>query len=121
MKKSIILASLFTIASFASLAQDLHKNDPSFSVGNYKHSNKAAHAAKKSTNTVGVSENVAVNRNYKQVGNKTVGKSLEVVRTEPREVYLNRQNYKMPFHTFKKEEKQVVIKIDTTNDENQMD
>jgi hypothetical protein len=122
MKKLIILASMFTIVSFASVAQDVHKNDPGYHINNYKHPNKAAHAAKKNTNTMSVSENVAVNRNYKQVGTKTVEKALEIVRTEPREVYLTRQNYKMPYNTIKKEEKQVAIKIDTMIDkENQID
>jgi hypothetical protein len=115
MKKLIILASMFTIASFASLAQDLYKNDPGYNVNNYKHPNKAAYAAKKKSNTaIAVTENVVVNRNYKQMGNKTVEKSLEIVRAEPREVYLTRQNYKMPFSTFKREEKIIAAKVDTT-------
>jgi hypothetical protein len=123
MKRLIILASMFTIVSVASaVAQDLHKNDPGYHINNYKHPNKAAHAAKKNTNTMSVSENVAVNRNYKQVGTQTTEKALEIVRTEPKEVYLTRQNYKMPFSTVKKEEKQVAIKVDTTVDnENQID
>jgi hypothetical protein len=122
MKKLIILASMLTIASFASVAQDLHKNDPGYNINNYKHPNKAAHASKKNTKTIAVSENVVINRNYKQMGNKTVEKALEIVRTEPREVYLTRQNYKMPFSTVKKEQKQVAIKADTTIDnENPID
>ena len=112
---------MFTIASFATVAQDLHKNDPGYNVNNYKHPNKAAHAAKKNAKTIDVSENVVMNRNYKQMGNKTVEKALEIVRTEPREVYLTRQNYKMPFNTFKKEEKQVALKVDTINVEDQID
>jgi hypothetical protein len=121
MKKLILLASMFTIVSFASIAQDLYKNDPGYHINNYKHSNKATHAAKKNTKAIAVSENVVMNRNYKQMGNKTVEKALEIVRTEPREVYLTRQNYKMPFNTFKKEERQVAMKVDTTNVENQID
>ncbi|MDZ7900194.1 MAG: hypothetical protein U5N85_19500 [Arcicella sp.] len=123
MKRLIILASMFTIVSVASAAaQDLYKNDPGYHINNYKHPNKAAHAAKKNTNTMNVSKNVAVNRNYKQVGNNRTEKALEIVRTEPKEVYLTRQNYKMPFSTIKKEEKQVAIKVDTTVDkENQID
>jgi hypothetical protein len=122
MKKLIILASMFTIASFASVAQDLYKNDPGYNINNYKHPNKAAYAAKKNTKTIEISENVVVNRNYKQMGNKTVEKALEIVRTEPSEVYLTRQNYKMSFNTFKKEEKQVAFKADTTtNVENPID
>jgi hypothetical protein len=121
MKKLIILASMFTIASFASIAQDLHKNDPGYNINNYKHPNKAAHASKKNTKTIAVSENVVINRNYKKMGNKTVEKALEIVRTEPREVYLTRQNYKMPFNTIKKEKPQVAIKVDTTDNENPID
>jgi hypothetical protein len=122
MKKLIILASMFTIVSFASVAQNIHRNDPDYNINNYKHHNKAAHAAKKNTKTIDITENVVVNRNYKQMGNKTVEKALEIVRTEPRAVYLTRQNYKMPFNTFKKEEKQVAIKVDTTtNVENPID
>ncbi len=112
MKKLIVLASMLTIASFASIAQDLHKNDPGYNINNYKHSNKASYAAKKKTATIEVSENVIVNRNYKQMANKSVEKAVEIIRTEPREVYLIRQNYKMPFGTFKKE---VPIKVDTIN------
>ena len=122
MKKVMILASLFTIVSLVSVAQDLHKNDPGYHINNYKHPNKAAHAAKKSTKAIDVSENVVVNRNYKQIGNKTVEKALQMVRTEPREVYLTRQNYKMPLNTFKKEEKEMAIKVDTSvNVENPID
>jgi hypothetical protein len=122
MKKVMILASMFTIVSFAVVAQDIHKNDPGYHINNYKHPNKAAHAAKNNTRTVAISENVVMNRNYKQMATKTVEKVLEIQRTEPREVYLARQNYKMPFNTFKKEEKQVAIKTDTTtNIENPID
>jgi hypothetical protein len=122
MKKVMILASMFTIVSFAVVAQDIHKNDPGYHINNYKHPNKAAHAAKNNTRTVVISENVVMNRNYKQMATKTVEKVLEIQRTEPREVYLARQNYKMPFNTFKKEEKQVAIKTDTTtNIENPID
>lgn len=114
---------MFTIASFASaVAQDLHKNDPDHHINNYKHPNKAAHAAKKNTKTISVSENVVVNRNYKQLGNKTSERALEIVRTEPRELYLTRQNYKMPFNIVKMERKEVAIKADTTeNIENPID
>ena len=113
---------MFTIASFATVAQDLHKNDPGYNVNNYKHPNKAAHVAKKNANVIAVSENVTVNRNYKQMGSNNAEKALQIVRTEPREVYLTRQNYKMPFSTVKKEEKQVAIKVDTTNNgEDQLD
>jgi hypothetical protein len=122
MKKVMILASMFTIVSFAVVAQDIHKNDPGYHINNYKHPNKAAHAAKNNTRTVVISENVVMNRNYKQMATKTVEKVLEIQRTEPREVYLARQNYKMPFNTFKKEEKSVAIKTDTTtNIENPID
>ena len=109
----MILASMFTIVSLVSVAQDLHKNDPSYHINNYKHPNKAAYLAKKSMNGIAVSENVVVNKNYKQMGNKTVEKALQIVRTEPREVYLARQNYKMPFNTFQKEEKIIVMKYDS--------
>ena len=121
MKKVMILASMFTIVSLVSVAQDLHKNDPGYHINNYKHPNKAAHAAKKSTKAIEVSENVVVNRNYKQMGNKTVEKALQIVRTEPREVYLTRQNYKMPFNTFKKAEKNIAIKSDSVNNDNVID
>ena len=121
MKKVMILASLFTIVSLVSVAQDLHKNDPGYHVNNYKHPNKAAHATKKSTKAIDVSENIVVNRNYKQMGNKTVEKALQIVRTEPREVYLTRQNYKMPFNTFKKEERNIAIKSDSVNNDNIID
>jgi hypothetical protein len=122
MKRLSLLATMFTIVSFAAAAQDLHKNDPGYHINNYKHPTKAAHAAKKQTNAVAISEGVVMNRNYKQVGAKTVEKSLEIIRTEPREVYLSRKNYKMPYSTFKKEEKQIAIKVDSTNNrEDQLD
>lgn len=106
---------MFTIASFASIAQDLHKNATGYHINNYKHPNKAAHAAKKNTKTIDVSESVVINRNYKQMGTKISERALEIVRTEPREVYLTRQNYKMPFNTFKMKKKEVAIKADTTD------
>lgn len=106
---------MFTITSFTNVAQDLHKNDPSYHINNYKHPNKAIHAAKKNTKIIDVSENVIVNRNYKQMGTKTNERALEIVRTEPREVYLTRQNYKMPYNTFKTEKKEIALKTDTTN------
>jgi hypothetical protein len=115
MKRLSLLASMFTIVSFAATAQDLTKNDPGYHVNNYKHPNKAAHAAKKQTNTVAISEGVVMNKNYKQVGTKTVEKSLEIIRTEPKEVYLSRQNYKMPYNILKKEEKVISIKSDSVN------
>ncbi len=104
---------MFTIVSFASVAQDLHKNDPGYSVNNYKHPNKARQAAKKNNISIEASENVVLNRNYKQMGTKTHERALEIVRTEPREVYLTRQNYKMPYNTFKVEKKEIAIKADT--------
>lgn len=113
MKKILILVSIFIIVSFASVAQDLHKNDPGYHINNYKHPNKANHAAKKNTKTIDVSENVVVNRNYKQMGTKTSERALEIVRTDLREVYLTRQNYKMPFNTVKKAKLQIASKTDT--------
>lgn len=122
MKKIMILASMFTIVSFAVAAQNIHKNDPGYHINNYKHPNKAAHAAKNNRRTIAVSENVVLNRNYKQTGTKTIEKVLEIQRTEPREVYLARQNYKMPFNTLKKEDKQVAVKIDSVNiEDNNLD
>lgn len=113
---------MFTIASFTSIAQDLHKNDPGYHINNYKHLNKAAHAAKKNTKTINISQKMAVNTNYKQMGTKTLEKSLEIIRNEPREVYLIRHNYKMPFNTFKRAEEPISIKTDTINNiENTID
>ena len=118
MKKTALFASVFATISFATIAQDVPKNDPGYHINNYKHSNKAAQMAKQNTAGIPVSENVTLSNNYKQANTKNVGRALEVVRTEPREVYLSRQNYKMPFNTLKKEEKNIAIKSDSVNNDN---
>lgn len=46
---------------------------------------------------------------------KTRERAFEIARSEPREVYLTRQNCKMPSNTFKNEKKEIVTKADTTD------
>ena len=108
-------------ATHTKIAHDVHrhKKDPSYHVNNYKHHNKAVHASTthKHTAEIPISENVVVSKNYKQAGVKTTEKALEVVRTEPREVYLSRQNHKMPANITKTERKAIVMQTDSVTNQ----
>ncbi|MBB6004341.1 hypothetical protein [Arcicella rosea] len=112
MKSNFFWASLLLVASYGSFAQEVPSGDPGYSTSNYKHPNKAAAAAKKN-NKKGfpISENVAINRNYKQVGTQTTEKGLRIIRNQPKEEYLTWQNPKMPFT--KKVIKDVELASDT--------
>ncbi|WP_026995989.1 hypothetical protein [Flectobacillus major] len=112
MKVKFFWASLLTVASFGSFAQEIPAGDPGYSTSNYKHPNKAAAAAKKSKKGIPVTDNVAISRNYKQIiGSKSVEKAVVVERTQPKEEYLTWQNYKMPFS--KKDTKEQAMTADS--------
>lgn len=96
MKIKTFCAHLLILTSYGSFAQEISSNDPGYSTHNYKHPNKAE-AAKKSKKGFPISENVVLNRNYKQPNQKTEEKSLTIIRNQPKEEYLTWQNAKMPF------------------------
>lgn len=97
MKSKFFWAGLLLVASYGSFAQEVPSGDPGYSTSNYKHPNKAAAAAKKNKKGFPISENVAINRNYKQAGTQTTEKGLSIIRNQPKEEYLTWQNPKMPF------------------------
>ncbi|MDR6559934.1 MULTISPECIES: hypothetical protein [unclassified Arcicella] len=97
MKTKVFWATLLTLASYGSFAQEIPAGDPGYSTHNYKHPNKAAAAAKKNKKTFPISDNVVLNRNYKQLGSNTAEKGLSIIRNQPKEEYLTWQNAKMPF------------------------
>jgi hypothetical protein len=73
MKKIIvILACVFSFQ--ISFGQDKSKHDPTYSVDNYKHPNKAAHALKDKSKKRNQLETVAISvaENYKQPATKKV-------------------------------------------------
>lgn len=83
MKTILIIAALVVSMGQSAFAQDEHKYDPTYSIHNYKHPNKAREAKQKikfekseSYMYVNPSE-IESNRNYKQQNN--LGKSNPVI------------------------------------------
>lgn len=76
--------------------QEIHANDPGYSINNYKHVNKARAVAKRDTNR-GV--RVSFDENYRDYKKPTVkGKEnvLQIFRNTDDKNYLKVKNYKMP-------------------------
>jgi hypothetical protein len=96
MKNLILLSAMFLAGTFA-FGQNRFDNDPSYSVHNYKHPNKAAYAQKykkdKSLKVTIVS--AKKNDNYKQTFSKAAD-SEKAVMKEGRRVKTNR-SYKHPY------------------------
>lgn len=76
--------------------QEIHANDPGYSIHNYKHVNKAKAVAKRDTNR-GV--RVSFDETYRDYKKPTVkGKEnvLQIFRPTDDKDYLKRKSYKMP-------------------------
>ncbi|MES2519647.1 MAG: hypothetical protein V4585_16140 [Bacteroidota bacterium] len=90
MGTTILMISLMNLGLFT---QEIHVNDPGYSIHNYKHTNKAAAVAKRDTNKgVRVSYDVT-NRDYKKIAAKDSEKVLKIFKPYDN---LVRKNYKMP-------------------------
>ncbi|MEA5457965.1 hypothetical protein VB796_02905 [Arcicella sp. LKC2W] len=89
--KTVIL--FISIVNFSLFSQEIPLNDPSYSVHNYKHPNKAAAAAKRDSSR-GVRVSIdATNRDYKKVASKQTESVLKIIQKDNN---LKRVNYKMP-------------------------
>ena len=90
METVILFASIINMSLFS---QVIPPNDPSYSIHNYKHSNKATLVAKRDTNRgVRVLRDETI-RDYKKVASKQVENVLKI---ENNDINLKRVNYKMP-------------------------
>ena len=93
MKTLILIASLM---SSEIIYQEIHANDPGYSINNYKHVNKARAVAKRDTNRgVRVSFD-ETNRDYKKPTVKDKENVLQIFRNTNDKDYLKVKNYKMP-------------------------
>ena len=93
MDTSILLA---TLLNFGTISQEIHANDPGYSIHNYKHVNKAKAVAKRDTNRgVRVSYD-ETSRDYKKPSVKSKENVLQVFRPTDSKDYLKVKNYKMP-------------------------
>ena len=93
MNTLILIASLM---SSEMAFQEIHANDPGYSIHNYKHVNKAKAVAKRDTNRgVRVSFDETY-RDYKKTLVKNKENVLQIFRPTDDKDYLKRKNYKMP-------------------------
>ena len=89
----ILLAGLL---NFGMVSQEIHANDPGYSIHNYKHVNKAKAVAKRDTNRgVRVSYD-ETSRDYKKPSVKSKENVLQIFRPTDSKDYLKVKNYKMP-------------------------
>ncbi|MBX9852238.1 MAG: type IV pilin N-terminal domain-containing protein [Cytophagaceae bacterium] len=98
MKRTIIAAVL--IAAFQFSFAQVNNSDPSVSVHNYKHPNKAAYAKKNKLDKNTELKTVEVNRNdnYKHsASNKKISKRAALVPTSSGDKGLTRRSYKHPY------------------------
>lgn len=90
------LILLVTLLNFGTISQEIHANDPGYSIHNYKHVNKAKAVAKRDTNRgVRVSYD-ETSRDYKKPSVKSKENVLQVFRPTDSKDYLKVKNYKMP-------------------------
>ena len=97
MKSVLTTLSLIILGGSIALGQNNVKNDPSYSVHNYKHPNKAAYAKKhKVDNSSAVVVNVdRQNDNYKQSFRKQEPTEKTAVRTRTKDK--KNRSYKHPY------------------------
>ncbi len=87
---------LLGLLNFGTVSQEIHANDPGFSIHNYKHIAKANAVAKRDTNKgVAVSYD-ETNRDYKKPSVKSKENVLQIFRPTDSKNYLKVKNYKMP-------------------------
>lgn len=90
------LILLVTLLNFGTISQEIHANDPGYSIHNYKHVNKAKAVAKRDTNRgVRVSYD-ETSRDYKKPSVKSKENVLQIFRPTESKDYLKVKNYKMP-------------------------
>ena len=90
------LILLGALLNFGTISQEIHANDPGYSIHNYKHVNKAKAVAKRDTNRgVRVSYD-ETSRDYKKPSVKSKENVLQVFRPTDSKDYLKVKNYKMP-------------------------
>ena len=90
------LILLAVLLNFGTISQEIHANDPGYSIHNYKHVNKAKAVAKRDTNRgVRVSYD-ETSRDYKKPSVKSKENVLQVFRPTDSKDYLKVKNYKMP-------------------------
>ena len=78
------------------VSQEIHVNDPGYSIHNYKHVNKAKAVAKRDTNR-GVRVSFAETyRDYKKPMLKNQENVLQIFKQTDGKDYLKVKNYKMP-------------------------
>jgi hypothetical protein len=102
METIILLAGLL---NFGTISQEIHANDPGYSIHNYKHVNKSKAVAKRDTNRgVRVSFD-ETSRDYKKPVSKNKENVLQIFRSDNSKDYfrsdnskdyLKVKNYKMP-------------------------
>ncbi|MEY4540317.1 MAG: hypothetical protein RLZZ306_2074 [Bacteroidota bacterium] len=92
----ITLVLLASLMSSEMAIQEVHANDPGYSIHNYKHVNKAKAVARRDTNRgVRVSFD-ETNRDYKKPTVKGKENVLQIFRPTDSKDYLKVKNYKMP-------------------------
>jgi hypothetical protein len=85
-----------TIIGFALMSQNIPSNDPSYSIHNYKHPNKAIAIVKRDTNKgIKVSFD-ETSRDYKKPAVKNKENVLQIFKQIDTKDYLKVKNYKMP-------------------------
>ena len=95
MKTALIIVFVISASGFA-VGQELMKNDPTYSIHNYKQPNKAAYALEhghKNANTL-EQENATVSENYKQ--QNAAKKVTKVAAISARQNVRKTESYKHP-------------------------
>ncbi len=94
--KATIIAGIFTMIAGAALAQEKVKHDPTYSVNNYKHSNKADYARKHNLDGLQPLSIVTstANRDYKHPGVPATPSAVGA--TEARKMDKSTRSYKHP-------------------------
>jgi hypothetical protein len=92
-----MLLLIVTLMNSEMARQEIHANDPGYSMHNYKHVHKAKAVAKKDTNEgTRVSFDETTNRDYKKPVKKSKEKVLQIfIKTDDKD-HLKVKNYKMP-------------------------
>ena len=93
--KRILMMSFLMVSAHVALCQQEGKNDPTYSVNNYKHPNKAAYAREHNLNNSIMLETatVSLSANYKQPYNKIEANATAL---PARRVEKSTKSYKHP-------------------------
>lgn len=98
MKNALFTLGILILGTTLAMAQHSPKNDPSYSVNNYKHPNKAAYAKKHQMDksSASVTNVERQNDNYKQTFRKEEPSEKAVIKTRKSKDKKNR-SYKHPY------------------------